>query len=74
MCISEPVLIAKSSVLLDCKPWDDETDMAEMEKRVRSIEVDGLVWGACKDNQFFQSLKISVVKKIYCEIRFWFNS
>ncbi|XP_059159922.1 elongation factor 1-beta-like isoform X2 [Physella acuta] len=44
----KPVLIAKSSVLLDCKPWDDETDMAEMEKRVRSIELDGLVWGASK--------------------------
>lgn len=44
----KPVLIAKSSVLLDVKPWDDETDMKEMEKHVRSIEMDGLIWGAAK--------------------------
>ena len=28
------------------KPWDDETDMKELEKAVRSIIKDGLVWGA----------------------------
>lgn len=44
----KPALIAKSSVLLDVKPWDDETDMKEMEKHVRSIEMDGLFWGAAK--------------------------
>jgi translation elongation factor EF-1beta len=44
----KPALIAKSSVILDVKPWDDETDMAAMEKAVRSIEKDGLVWGASK--------------------------
>ncbi|KYQ91511.1 elongation factor 1b [Tieghemostelium lacteum] len=41
-------VIAKSSVLLDVKPWDDETDLAEMEKSVRSIEMEGLLWGASK--------------------------
>lgn len=40
----KPVLIAKSSILLDCKPWDDETDMKEMERLVRTIEMDGLLW------------------------------
>lgn len=44
----KPALIAKSSILLDVKPWDDETDMKEMEKNVRTIEMDGLVWGASK--------------------------
>ena len=44
----KPVLIAKSSILLDVKPWDDETDMQEMERLVRTIEADGLVWGASK--------------------------
>lgn len=34
--------------MLDVKPWDDETDMAAMEKCVRSIEQDGLLWGTCK--------------------------
>ncbi|XP_060562588.1 elongation factor 1-beta-like [Ruditapes philippinarum] len=41
-------IIAKSSLLLDIKPWDDETDMKEMERLVRTIEMEGLVWGAGK--------------------------
>lgn len=45
---AKPALIAKSSIVLDVKPWDDETDMKEMEKQVRTIEMDGLVWGASK--------------------------
>jgi len=40
--------IAKSSVLLDVKPWDDETDLKKMEANVRAIEMEGLVWGAAK--------------------------
>lgn len=44
----KPALIAKSSVLFDVKPWDDETDMKEMERLCRTIEMDGLVWGAAK--------------------------
>jgi len=44
----KPTLIAKSSVLFDVKPWDDETDMVEVEKVVRTIEMDGLLWGAGK--------------------------
>ena len=44
----KPALIAKSSIVLDVKPWDDETDMKEMEKNVRTLEMDGLVWGASK--------------------------
>ncbi|XP_051989928.1 eukaryotic translation elongation factor 1 delta a (guanine nucleotide exchange protein) isoform X4 [Xyrauchen texanus] len=44
----KPALIAKSSILLDVKPWDDETDMAKLEECVRSIHLDGLLWGASK--------------------------
>jgi len=44
----KPALIAKSSILMDIKPWDDETDLKEMERLVRTIEMDGLVWGAAK--------------------------
>jgi len=44
----KPALIAKTSVLLDIKPWDDETDMDAMLKAAKSIEKDGLVWGAHK--------------------------
>jgi elongation factor 1-beta len=33
--------------LLDVKPWDDETDMAKLEEAVRSVKMEGLLWGAC---------------------------
>jgi len=36
---------AKSIVTLDVKPWDDETDMAELKANVLAIEMDGLLWG-----------------------------
>ncbi|KAK9673540.1 hypothetical protein RND81_12G174200 [Saponaria officinalis] len=38
----------KSSILLDVKPWDDETDMKKLEETVRSIHMEGLTWGASK--------------------------
>ena len=44
----KPALIAKTSVLLDVKPWDDETDMDAMLKSVKTIDMDGLLWGAIK--------------------------
>ncbi|EMR72338.1 hypothetical protein MGN70_005380 [Eutypa lata] len=45
---AKPKTIAKSVVTMDVKPWDDETDMVALEKAVRGIEKDGLVWGASK--------------------------
>merc|ERR1712178_564002 len=45
---NKKAVIAKSSLLLDVKPWDDETDMAEMERLVKTIVADGLLWGASK--------------------------
>ncbi|XP_017525083.3 elongation factor 1-delta isoform X4 [Manis javanica] len=44
----KPALVAKSSILLDVKPWDDETDMAQLEACVRSVQLDGLTWGGSK--------------------------
>uniref|UniRef100_A0A182W1A5 Elongation factor 1-delta n=1 Tax=Anopheles minimus TaxID=112268 RepID=A0A182W1A5_9DIPT len=44
----KPALIAKSNVILDIKPWDDETDMKQMEQEVRKINADGLLLGAAK--------------------------
>eukprot|EP00996_Jenningsia_fusiforme_P004307 NODE_5121_length_716_cov_219.098951_g4754_i0.p2 GENE.NODE_5121_length_716_cov_219.098951_g4754_i0~~NODE_5121_length_716_cov_219.098951_g4754_i0.p2 ORF type:complete len:183 (+),score=54.81 NODE_5121_length_716_cov_219.098951_g4754_i0:74-550(+) len=41
-------LVAKSSIILDIKPWDDETDMVELERCVRAIELNGLHWGMSK--------------------------
>jgi len=40
--------VAKSVVTMQVKPWDDETDMEALEAAVRSIELDGLVWGLSK--------------------------
>jgi len=45
---AKPGPIAKTSVLLDVKPWDDETDMGAMCKLVKAIEMEGLTWGADK--------------------------
>lgn len=45
---TKPAVIAKSSVIIDVKPWEDTTDMKLMEERVRSIEMDGLIWGTAK--------------------------
>uniref|UniRef100_A0A093V549 Elongation factor 1-beta n=1 Tax=Talaromyces marneffei PM1 TaxID=1077442 RepID=A0A093V549_TALMA len=45
---AKPKPAAKSLVTLEVKPWDDETDLVQMEKNVRAIEMDGLVWGASK--------------------------
>jgi len=41
-------VIAKSNVILDVKPWDDETDMKELEREVRKITMEGLLWGVSK--------------------------
>jgi elongation factor 1-beta len=45
---TKAVIIAKSNIVLDVKPWDDETDMAKLEECVRSVQADGLLWGASK--------------------------
>ncbi|KAG5581468.1 hypothetical protein H5410_052095 [Solanum commersonii] len=38
----------KSSVLIDVKPWDDETDMKKLEEAVRSVHMELLTFGASK--------------------------
>ncbi|KAF9954357.1 Translation elongation factor 1 beta [Modicella reniformis] len=45
---NKPKVTAKSVCTIDVKPWDDETDMAALEQYVRSITMDGLVWGLSK--------------------------
>jgi len=44
----KPVVIAKTSVLFDVKPWADDTDLDAMKDACVSIEMDGLTWGASK--------------------------
>lgn len=38
-------------MLLEVKPWDDETDMKKLEEAVRSVQMPGLTWGACKSKK-----------------------
>ena len=38
------VTIAKSIVVFDVKVYDTETDLDELSKKIRKIEMDGLVW------------------------------
>ena len=45
---AEKAKLTKSMIVLDVKPWDDETDLALMEAEVRAIVKDGLLWGASK--------------------------
>ncbi|KAJ1735239.1 Translation elongation factor 1 beta [Coemansia biformis] len=35
---------AKTTVTFEIKPWEADTDIAELEKMVKGIEMDGLVW------------------------------
>jgi translation elongation factor EF-1beta len=41
-------VVAKSTIVLEVKPWDTETDMKEVERLVRGVAKDGLLWGASK--------------------------
>lgn len=41
-------VIAKSNLIIEVKPWSDETDVGEMEKCVRTVTADGLLWGSSK--------------------------
>nr|KAF6369214.1 hypothetical protein mMyoMyo1_010596 [Myotis myotis] len=41
-------LVAKSSILLDVEPWDEETGMAQLEACVHSVQLDGLTLGCSK--------------------------
>ena len=41
-------VIAKSSILMDIKPWEAEQDLEELAKKLKAVEKDGLLWGAHK--------------------------
>ncbi|KAI7899448.1 uncharacterized protein BX663DRAFT_520957 [Cokeromyces recurvatus] len=42
---AKPKPIAKTTVTLEVKPWDDETNMDELTAAVKAINMDGLLWG-----------------------------
>ncbi|KAJ2059183.1 Elongation factor 1-beta [Coemansia sp. S146] len=41
---TKPTVIAKSLLALDVKPWEAETDLDELERLIRTIQMDGLIW------------------------------
>jgi len=41
-------IVQKSVVIIDVKPWEDTTDLGELEKKVREITIDGLEWKAAQ--------------------------
>ncbi|KAL2917837.1 Translation elongation factor 1 beta [Polyrhizophydium stewartii] len=45
---AKPKAVAKSLIIFDVKPWDDETDMVALEAGVREIAMEGLLWGTSK--------------------------
>jgi elongation factor 1-beta len=54
---AKKVVIAKSSILLDIKPWDDETNMKEVADGIIKVQKDGLVWGAQKFVEVVKGIK-----------------
>jgi len=45
---AEKGIVMKSAVVIDVKPWEDTTDLVELERLIRQIEMDGLEWKAAK--------------------------
>lgn len=54
-------VVAKSSVVLEVKPWESDTDMAAMEASVRGIDMSGLTWGASKLQEIGYGIKKLVI-------------
>ncbi|KEG11637.1 putative 25 kDa translation elongation factor 1-beta [Trypanosoma grayi] len=42
---AKKVVIAKSSILFDIKPWDDTVDLEALAGKLHAIQRDGLLWG-----------------------------
>ncbi|EPY21327.1 elongation factor 1-beta [Strigomonas culicis] len=41
-------VIAKSSILFDVKAWDDTIDLEAFSKKLKAVEINGLIWGESK--------------------------
>eukprot|EP01094_Clydonella_sp_ATCC50884_P005993 TRINITY_DN14_c0_g2_i1.p1 TRINITY_DN14_c0_g2~~TRINITY_DN14_c0_g2_i1.p1 ORF type:complete len:187 (+),score=113.32 TRINITY_DN14_c0_g2_i1:57-617(+) len=57
----EKGVIAKSSIVLDVKPFDDETDLGELEKKIREVTMEGLDWKASKLEEIAFGIKKLVI-------------
>ena len=61
---NKPKEVAKSTVVWDVKPQEAETDMAELEKCVRSITMEGLLWGSSKLQDVAYGVKKLVITSV----------
>lgn len=41
----KPKPVERSQLVIEIKPWEAETDLLELAKKIREVEIDGLVWG-----------------------------
>ena len=57
----KPALIAKSLVVFEVKPYEAETNLEEVAKKILAIEVDGCIW---KTEYKFEPIAYGVNKLI----------
>jgi elongation factor 1-beta len=58
----KPVVAAKSEVELEVKPWGEDTDMQELTRMVKAIEMPGLVWSTANLVPLAYGIKKLVIK------------
>ena len=62
-------VVGKSQVMLDIKPWSDETDLAAMEKAVRAHVPEGLAWqGSQKEEIGYGVFKLRILCIIFDDL------
>ncbi len=55
------VVIEKSVVVIEVKPWDSETDLAALEEKIRAIEMEGLEWKGSEQKPIAYGVKKIVI-------------
>ena len=55
------VVIEKSVVVIEVKPWDSETDLSALEEKIRAIEMEGLEWKGSEQKPIAYGLKKIVI-------------
>jgi len=53
----KPEEIQRSNIIFDVKPWDDQTDLNQIDEHVRAIQMEGLTWGPSKQVEVAYGIK-----------------
>ena len=60
---------ARSTIVLEAKPYDDETDITEIDKLVRAVQMEGLKWGKSQSVPVAYGInKLQISAVIYDEL------